>query len=50
MDKAEELLRHEPGVTVKEVAARLGFVDDFYFSRAFRQRKGLPPSKCLVRQ
>jgi AraC-like DNA-binding protein/ligand-binding sensor protein len=50
MDRAEELLRHEPGVTVKEVAARLGFMDEFYFSRIFRQRKGLPPSQCLVRQ
>jgi AraC-like DNA-binding protein len=49
MDKAEQLLRHEPGVTVKEVAARLGFEDEFYFSRIFRQRKGLPPSQRLVR-
>lgn len=47
MEKAEELLKHEPGITVKEVAARLGFADEFYFSRIFRQRRGIPPSKIL---
>lgn len=44
VEKAEELLRHEPGLTVKEVAGRVGFADEFYFSRIFRQRKGVPPS------
>ena len=46
LEKAEALLRHEPGIQVKEVAARLGFADVYYFSRIFRKRKGVPPSQC----
>ncbi len=46
LEKAEELLRHTPGITVKEAAARVGFDDVCYFSRIFRKRKGYPPSSC----
>jgi AraC-like DNA-binding protein len=32
-------------MTVKEAASRVGFDDEFYFSRIFRKYKGVPPSK-----
>lgn len=42
--KAKELL--EGGdLPIKEVAFRLGFDDPYYFSRLFRKKAGLPPSK-----
>lgn len=44
LDAAAELLRL--GVhSVKEVAARLGFANQFHLSRAYRARFGVPPSK-----
>jgi len=43
MQKAIVLLNEE-NRSVKETASRLGFCDEFYFSRAFRKLTGRPPS------
>jgi AraC-like DNA-binding protein len=43
MQKAIVLL-NENNFSVKETASRLGFCDEFYFSRAFRKLTGRPPS------
>jgi len=43
MRRAVALLA-KPDVRVREVAARLGFADEFYFSRFFRKHAGVPPS------
>ena len=43
LERAESLLRCTP-MTVKEVAASLGFEDPFYFSRLFRKRNGAGPA------
>ncbi|GAA3405427.1 AraC family transcriptional regulator [Paenibacillus hodogayensis] len=45
LERAEELLFLHG--TVKEAAARVGFEDEFYFSRRFKQKKGLPPSAYI---
>ena len=45
LEAAEELFRKEPALTVAEVAARLGFDDQFYFSRLYKRRRGVPPSQ-----
>lgn len=45
LDRAGEMLRNNPGMTIKEAAASVGFDDEFYFSRIFRKYKGFPPSK-----
>jgi AraC-like DNA-binding protein len=37
------------GASVKEIAAELGFSDEFYFSRFFKRRAGLPPSAYRAR-
>jgi AraC-like DNA-binding protein len=43
--KAKELLRQ--GLPVKEVACRVGFSDQFYFSRLFKNKTGLSPSRWI---
>ena len=45
MEVGSRLLCH--GLTVKEVAYRLGYSDPFAFSKQFRQIMGIPPSKFL---
>ena len=42
---AEKMWRDDPGATVAEVAFASGFCDQFYFSRVFSRRKGMPPGK-----
>ena len=42
--RAKEMLS-EPGVQVKEVAARLQFENQYYFARLFRKKTGLTPSQ-----
>ncbi len=47
--RAEEILCNSPGSTVKEAASRIGFQDEFYFSRIFRKYRGFPPSELARR-
>ena len=42
---AEKVWRNDPNATVAEVAFAAGFRDQFYFSRVFRRRRGMPPGK-----
>ena len=39
-----EMLLEEGGYSITEIAERCGFGDVFYFSRIFKQQKGVPPS------
>jgi AraC family transcriptional regulator, regulatory protein of adaptative response / methylphosphotriester-DNA alkyltransferase methyltransferase len=43
MDRAAELLAR-PGVTVREVARRVGYRQPAQFAKAFRRAKGVAPS------
>lgn len=43
VNRAKELLSG-PEATVKEVAFRLGFEDQYYFSRLFKKKTGISPS------
>ncbi len=43
MERARDLLE-ETSLTVKEIAAALGYDDQFYFSRVFKSINGLPPT------
>jgi AraC family transcriptional regulator of adaptative response / methylphosphotriester-DNA alkyltransferase methyltransferase len=43
MDRAAELLSR-PGVTVREVARRVGYRQPAQFAKAFRRAKGVAPS------
>jgi AraC-like DNA-binding protein len=42
--RARELLR-EPGITVKEVSARMNFENQYYFSRLFKKKTGMSPTQ-----
>ena len=44
LELAQNLLRHEC-LPVREVATRAGFSSEFYFSRVFKQKIGVPPSE-----
>lgn len=44
MFTAQELLRYS-GYSVKEVSERLGFCDQFYFSKVFKNHFGISPQK-----
>jgi len=46
--KAKELLERG-GQAVKEVAFRLGFKDEYYFSRLFKSKAGVSPSRWNAR-
>jgi AraC family L-rhamnose operon regulatory protein RhaS len=43
LDAARESLRHDPGQTITEVAARCGFASSQYFATLFGRRFGEPP-------
>ncbi len=45
LQKAEEMLKHEPGRAVSEVAFACGFNDGNYFSYKFKEAYGVAPSK-----
>lgn len=42
--RAKELL-HDPNLSVKEIAARMNFENQYYFSRLFRNKTGFSPSR-----
>jgi len=44
LELADEYLRVSPTLTIREVAARLGYADPLYFSRLYRRHRGYPPS------
>lgn len=44
MDKADQFLRKNPEMTVKEVAHRLGYSDPYYFSRLYKKYRGCSPA------
>ncbi len=44
IDEACDLLKNK-NLSVAQVAASVGFFDQFYFSRVFKKLKGVPPSK-----
>ncbi len=45
LSRAEEYFRESPELSIKEVAERLGYDDQLYFSRLYRKYRGFPPSK-----
>jgi AraC-like DNA-binding protein/ligand-binding sensor protein len=45
VDYAEYLMSEEPEMTIAEVAERLGYSDQFYFSRVYKKVRGCPPSR-----
>jgi AraC-like DNA-binding protein/ligand-binding sensor protein len=50
LERADEYLRTSPVLTVREVAAKLGYSDPLYFSRLYRRHRGYPPSAARRRR
>lgn len=44
IDKAKKLLTEE-NAKMKEIAAKVGFCDEFYFSRVFKKMEGISPAQ-----
>ena len=49
VNEACKLLRSGT-LSIAEVAASVGFLDQFYFSRVFKRAEGVPPSKYMTSQ
>ncbi len=49
LQKAEYMLRNEPGKSVCEIAYACGFNDSNYFSDKFKRSYGVPPSKIKIK-
>ena len=45
VEKAEEYFHQKPEMSIEEVAEKVGFQDQFYFSRLYRKYRGIPPSE-----
>lgn len=50
MEKAKEILRGKERVFVKDVAAQVGYKDQFYFSRIFYSYTGVRPSEYVEKE
>lgn len=50
MEKAKKIMQENPGVLVRDVAERVGYGDQFYFSRMFRSTFGISPSEYMEQQ
>ncbi|MDC7124758.1 MAG: AraC family transcriptional regulator [Spirochaetales bacterium] len=46
INKAKKLLENDSD-SIKEISFRLGFEDQYYFSRLFKKKTGVPPSKWI---
>jgi two-component system response regulator YesN len=45
VEAAKKLMAENPGMPLKDVAAFVGYHDQFYFSRVFKSVEGVPPSE-----
>jgi len=46
IDKANEMFKYHPELSVKEIAFKLGFEDQFYFSRVYKKATDKTPSQA----
>lgn len=47
MEQAKKIMQENSGILVRDVAEKVGYSDQFYFSRVFRAAEGLSPSEYL---
>lgn len=47
MEKAKKIIEGNPSVLIRDVAERIGYSDQFYFSRVFRTYTGMCPSDYI---
>ena len=44
INKAKEILRLQPELSIRETGEMVGFQDPFYFSKVFKKETGMTPS------
>ena len=49
IDQAKRMMQQEPSAFVKDIAGRVGYSDQFYFSRIFRSVTGVCPKEFMER-
>lgn len=47
IEQAKEMMKQNPDIYIKDVAAVVGYADQFYFSRVFRSYTGKSPSEYI---
>lgn len=47
IDRAKNLMKNDTYMYIKDIAERVGYVDQFYFSRVFRSVTGMSPREYL---
>ena len=47
--QAKIILEQNPTISVKEISEKMGFVDQFHFSRIFKKTHGISPSKLTTK-
>ncbi len=47
LERAKALMTEQPGLMVKEVAERVGFKNQYHFSKAFKKKTGLWPTDYI---
>ena len=45
VQRAEEHIRQSPECSIQEISEQVGYSDPFYFSRVYRQHRGMSPSR-----
>ena len=48
LEKAKEIIEEIPGLSIKEVAAKVGYEDVYHFSKQFKKHYGVSPSQVKV--
>ena len=49
LDKADEVFRLSPEMSVAQVALKLGYEDPLYFSKLYKKHRGYPPVQAMSR-
>ena len=45
LEKAKEILEQTPNLSIKEIAAKVGYEDVYHFSKQFKKHFGISPSQ-----
>ena len=47
VEKAQQIMRDKRELYIKDIASRVGYGDQFYFSRIFRSVTGISPTEYM---
>ena len=50
IEKAKKIMEERPELYIKDIASKVGFSDQFYFSRIFRSVTGISPTEYIEKR